>query len=736
MKTYSNLRLRSRLVVVFLNIAVAYGILFLVTNKPIPSTGLEGIWFFSAVSAWFFGLLSTPWFAPPRDALATAAGAFLVYVTLDLSVAPSVRSELEALQVFGISLCVLVIVVSTIAMMLHDKGGVSPTARSLFSIVQIVGRGEVLFSAAALISIVGSYPFNTTPMAWLTIAWVIFFLVRPFELVFSVVANFALETKSLKGFEYVGIVDRVDHPDIIRVKLNRTQTWNESQLHTISLPGGEQRYAIALFTQVQGSEVIGTGLCIGRVQDPLKIPDGAVCATHDQAKTAEFIEQLAGIGNAQLVGFVVERSSIAAIRFEVAKTSGLSEGDVVFTRIEGREVFYQLVDAETNEETFDRNPRGTHIVQAAQLGFYNPEVGFTKCPWLPAMNAPLFATIDLAFPESKLAPNEFEIGNVPSTNIPVVANIDEMIQYHTAILGVTGMGKTELALDVIRQALLVNAKVFCVDFTGEYKERLKDHKPIFPGPSVAESKALADKLFAVEAGQYGAGPEKKAVKEETEKLRASAEKQVSDFLVAADSNLAIFELPEITNSKATLRLTELYLSQLMGWARANRQARKILIVLEEAHTIVPETGGAGFDNDTSWVVGRIGQIALQGRKYGAGLLVVTQRTALVSKTILSQCNTFLTHNLIDQTSLQFLGSVYSSDYVRLIPNLRPRDFLAVGKAINAERPVLVRRPFDQAKFDASEALKKVPPVAEKPRGSGPIAKDLAANEGPKDIAQS
>ena len=48
-----------------------------------------------------------------------------------------------------------------------------------------------------------------------------------------------------------------------------------------------------------------------------------------------------------------------------------------------------------------------------------------------------------------------------------------------------------------------------------------------------------------------------------------------------------------------------------------------MLVLEEAHTIVPETFGAGFDYDTQWVVSRIGQIALQGRKYGVGLLVIS-----------------------------------------------------------------------------------------------------------------
>jgi DNA helicase HerA-like ATPase len=271
---------------------------------------------------------------------------------------------------------------------------------------------------------------------------------------------------------------------------------------------------------------------------------------------------------------------------------------------------------------------------------------------------------------------------------------------------VTGTGKTELALDIVREAEDRDVKIFCVDFTGEYRERLADLRPIFPAPSEETTNDLAGKLFDAETGAYGAGKEKKILDSALKEMRIEIDKQIGEFLTSEADNLAIFELAEIANSKATLRLTELYLSSIMNWARQHRKARQILIVLEEAHTIIPEVFGAGFDYDTQWVVSRIGQIALQGRKYGVGLLVVSQRTALVSKTILSQCNTFFTHSLIDQTSLNFLQSVYSEQHTRSIPNLRFLEFLAFGKAVRAERPILLRREFDPAKMDASEKLRK------------------------------
>jgi DNA helicase HerA-like ATPase len=143
----------------------------------------------------------------------------------------------------------------------------------------------------------------------------------------------------------------------------------------------------------------------------------------------------------------------------------------------------------------------------------------------------------------------------------------------------------------------------------------------------------------------------------------------------------------------------------MEWAKAHRKQEKILIVLEEAHTIIPETFGSGLDGASKSVVDRIGQIALQGRKYGVGLMVVSQRTALVSKTVLSQCNTFFTHALIDQTSLSFLQSVYSSQHTQLIPNLGRFQFLASGKALKSERPIIVQRQYDPEIEKRSRELK-------------------------------
>jgi hypothetical protein len=404
------------------------------------------------------------------------------------------------------------------------------------------------------------------------------------------------------------------------------------------------------------------------------------------------------------VGFVVEGSHIAEIKFEVSVQTGLQEGSVVFCCADDKRIFYQVMDALTAEESFQQNPHGTQIVSAAQLGMWDTQKGFLKYPWLPRMNGPVFkAPLDGA-DQSQLKAGEFVLGNVPGTNMQVKGYLPDLIGYHAAILGITGTGKTELVLDLVREALKQKTKVFCVDLTGEYRARLADQEPETIGFTAEKGSDLEEKLFAVETGAYGAPNEKKALKAFIDALKAEAKKGVSSFLVKAGAGLGLFELGEVTNTKASLRATELYLSEIMQWARNHRKARKILIVLEEAHTIIPETAGAGFDYDTQWVVSRIGQIALQGRKYGVGLLIVSQRTALVSKTILSQCNTFLTHALIDQTSLNFLGNILQSHYISVIPDLRFLQFLAYGKGVRSERPLLLERSFEEEKATASSSL--------------------------------
>jgi uncharacterized protein DUF87 len=112
-----------------------------------------------------------------------------------------------------------------------------------------------------------------------------------------------------------------------------------------------------------------------------------------------------------------------------------------------------------------------------------------------------------------LPDDEIVLGIIPGTNISAKARFYELLEFHTAILGATGTGKTELVFDIIRKAFAVDSKIFCVDFTGEYKERLKDLNPGSVGLTDEANAKMNDLVEEIETGTFGAPEEKKKLRE-------------------------------------------------------------------------------------------------------------------------------------------------------------------------------------------------------------------------------
>lgn len=115
---------------------------------------------------------------------------------------------------------------------------------------------------------------------------------------------------------------------------------------------------------------------------------------------------------------------------------------------------------------------------------------------------------------------------------------------------------------------------------------------------------------------------------------------------------------------------------------------RFLIVFEEAHSLVPEWNSIANEGDKNATNGTA-KVILQGRKYGLGSFVVTQRTANISKSILNQCNTIFALRVFDDTGKQFLENYIGSDYSNLLPTLEERHCIAIGKALKLKQPVII-----------------------------------------------
>lgn len=705
---------KQRLAILLLNSCILLLLSAIATGEWLPSSSGKRIWLLSGLGFFFLTLLSAPWFRPPRNALVNSVTSALLLSTLDLSTVLTFKLPLEIFRWSAVGVSALTCVCAILAMVLGDvtpelHSGKRRMAIIGYQVSNLLGQGEIVFSPPALVSIFGFYQQTPEQQIWLSFGWMLLITLRPVQVVFRLAKEIMALSVAESRRQALGSITRVDNPNIIRVALTSSERWQPNTVAVACLPNGNQVNVLCLYSHMEESQLVGTGLCHDALEPIIAgIAPGTVYQGKGVEDAVRIVNELSGLdGGANLVGFVVEDSIISTIKFEVSSNVPIQEGMLIFCRLDNHLVFYQILDARTAEESFESNPRGKQVVSATQLGCLEASNGFVKYGWLPGMNSPVFTPKDpFAYDCSDYRSDEFAVGKVPGSQIIVRAKLFDLLEYHTAILGVTGTGKTELSFDIIRQALRLGTKVFCVDFTNEYKARLSDCDPQLLGLDQVQASELDKKLFAVETGTYGASKEKEALKAFVDKIKEPVKKTVDEFLSSAGSALGVFELPEITNTKATLRATELYLSSIMEWARNNRRARRVLVVLEEAHTIIPETAGSGFDYDTQWVVGRISQIALQGRKYGVGLLILSQRTALVSKSILSQCNTCIAFSLVDKTSLDYLANVFSSAHIQSIPNLRFLEAIAHGRGIKSERPIMIKIDYVESKKAASDELNK------------------------------
>jgi DNA helicase HerA-like ATPase len=113
----------------------------------------------------------------------------------------------------------------------------------------------------------------------------------------------------------------------------------------------------------------------------------------------------------------------------------------------------------------------------------------------------------------------------------------------------------------------------------------------------------------------------------------------------------------------------------------------LLIVLEEAHLFLPEGG-------TSPAHSTIGRIAKEGRKYGVGLMFVSQRPSDLDAAALSQCGTVISMRLTNTADRAKVASAFPDDLgglVALLPSLRTGEGLFVGEAIEIPSRIRVRR---------------------------------------------
>lgn len=122
------------------------------------------------------------------------------------------------------------------------------------------------------------------------------------------------------------------------------------------------------------------------------------------------------------------------------------------------------------------------------------------------------------------------------------------------------------------------------------------------------------------------------------------------------------------------------------------QANPLAIFCDEAHLYIPANTGSEVDRSS---LRSFERIAKEGRKYGIGLVIVSQRPSEVNHTVLSQSSNFIAMRLTnadDQTVIRKLFPDSIGNYADLLPVLDIGEAIAVGDASLLPSRILIDKP--------------------------------------------
>lgn len=124
----------------------------------------------------------------------------------------------------------------------------------------------------------------------------------------------------------------------------------------------------------------------------------------------------------------------------------------------------------------------------------------------------------------------------------------------------------------------------------------------------------------------------------------------------------------------------------------SNQIPPFFTVIEEAHNFIPSVSEGQVDTPS---IDSVRKIITEGRKFGTGLLIISQRPSRLDQTILSQCNTFLILRLVNPKDQSFVRQVMenlSESDARMLPGFGPGQGLISGQAVRF--PLLVKINMD------------------------------------------
>lgn len=142
----------------------------------------------------------------------------------------------------------------------------------------------------------------------------------------------------------------------------------------------------------------------------------------------------------------------------------------------------------------------------------------------------------------------------------------------------------------------------------------------------------------------------------------------------------------------TAVIARMVFEALQRYVKLNGVALPTVLVMEEAHTFIKRYKEDVENQDAATVCCQaFERIAREGRKFGLGLVLSSQRPSELSPAVLSQCNTFLLHRISNDRDQELVRRLVPDNLrglLRELPSLPSQHAILLGWA--SELPVLVR----------------------------------------------
>lgn len=512
-----------------------------------------------------------------------------------------------------------------------------------------VGKPEALFSAFFLWGIFQQFSPDSNAYRWLLLFWGCFLITNTPSIANAIASFFAPATGESQ--EYIGTIITYSSPHIAECLLQQScpQLLQGSLLSIHSKNGTMIAKGKVIDDRILNKKRMARLVIVQTYQDWQKFSEPAT----EKSATLKILNNSPDTYEGMAVGVVGIGSNIGTLRLLVNPGIDLVEGEVLAVDLNpAHRAYYQIVGATLCQRKVDDNQAIQDIdVVASQLGIWNDNSSrFEPVSWVAPAGALVFRAANPTEEKHRIPSGNLFLGHVPNSQFPVHACLDDIVTHNTALIGVTGSGKSYLSFWIIEGLIKNSIRVLVLDISRQYWVFLGKHNP-YPIRDESDIQKWLD----------------------------------SDKLIAIHQYASSTSYPGTT---ATLAQNVFkYLEGKTSLRPGSNEPAKICIVLEEAHSLIPEWNQVAQQADHN-LVNKTARTILQGRKYGLGCIVISQRTANITKTILNQCNTIIALQSFDQTGLDFLSNYMGSSYANTISTLPSHHAVIVGKASSSTRPIL------------------------------------------------